>query len=112
MLVAAVTAFAQKPDYNPNRAPILEKEPTEFGAKPNVRILASSSNVLQSKPLFYLDGEEVSEKKVYEISNDRIESITILKDEEATSKYGERAKRGVILITTKRKNNTDSVLSE
>ena len=57
-------------------------------------------------PLFVIDGE-VQEKskgqlKLKEIKGEQIESITVLKDQSATEKYGEEAKDGVVEITTKK----------
>ncbi|NAS11157.1 M56 family metallopeptidase [Poritiphilus flavus] len=52
-------------------------------------------------PLYILDGEEVDEKTFKSLSPDDIESIDVSKGEGALKKYGERAKYGVVEITTK-----------
>jgi TonB-dependent SusC/RagA subfamily outer membrane receptor len=56
-------------------------------------------------PLIILDGKEVnsSMKSILdEISPNDIESIDILKDKNATDRYGEKGKNGVLIIKTKK----------
>lgn len=50
--------------------------------------------------LYVVDGKET--KNLKGISADDITSITVLKDETARKKYGDKGKRGVIVITTKK----------
>jgi TonB family protein len=54
-------------------------------------------------PMVILDGKEVSSEVLKSISPDNIESISVLKDNAATKAYGEKAKDGVLIITTKKK---------
>ena len=66
--------------------------------------LKSESKVHQDfSPLIFIDGKE-SAVSLKDIDPDRIESVSVLKNESATSVYGEKGKNGVILITTKRIN--------
>jgi len=51
--------------------------------------------------LLIVDGKEF-DKELNTISPDRIESITVLKDQSAVTVYGEKGKNGVIVITTKK----------
>ncbi len=51
--------------------------------------------------LYYVDGTEVDEASATAITKDRIEKKTELKGKTATTQYGSRAKKGVVLITTK-----------
>jgi TonB-dependent SusC/RagA subfamily outer membrane receptor len=53
-------------------------------------------------PLFIIDGKESSKEAMEKISPDDIESISVLKGESASEKYGEKGENGVILITTKK----------
>ena len=53
-------------------------------------------------PLFILDGKEISKEKMESISPEEIESINVLKGENAIKKYGEKGKDGVIIINTKK----------
>jgi len=52
--------------------------------------------------LTILDGEIITNEQLKAIDPNTIESITVLKDKNAISLYGEKAKNGVILITTKK----------
>lgn len=55
-------------------------------------------------PLVLIDGKEMPDIKSLEsIKPDDIESITVLKDQEATSQYGEKAKNGVVMVKMKSK---------
>lgn len=55
-----------------------------------------------NRPTFVLDGFEVSFQTVRDLSIDRIETITLLKDAAATAIYGSRAANGVVVIDTKK----------
>jgi outer membrane receptor for ferrienterochelin and colicin len=52
--------------------------------------------------LIIVDGKEVSAEKMRRIDPKTIDRIEVLKDEDAIKRYGEKAKEGVILITTKK----------
>ena len=52
-------------------------------------------------PLIYLDGEKFT-GNISEIDPSTIKSMEVLKDQAAIEKYGEEAKNGVILITSKK----------
>ena len=61
-------------------------------------------------PLFIVNGEEITNKdKVTRIKSKYIKNIQILKDEEATNKYGNRAKNGAFEISL---NNPEKALSD
>ena len=64
---------------------------------------ATQKNIAESKPLYLVDGKEVTEKIIVEIKPDDVESINVLKDLSATKKYGEKGKNGVIEIYLKKK---------
>jgi hypothetical protein len=51
--------------------------------------------------LYMLDGKEISRDQMNGISPDKIQSINVLKGENATGKYGDKGKNGVIEIKTK-----------
>jgi TonB-dependent SusC/RagA subfamily outer membrane receptor len=68
------------------------------GGDVNVYIRGSASLGNSSAPLYVVDGEIVDASKI-EMSD--LESITVLKNETATSLYGSRAANGAIIITTK-----------
>ncbi|UMB60439.1 hypothetical protein MHL31_15325 [Lutibacter sp. A80] len=55
----------------------------------------------KEKPLVFVNGKETSYENIEKISPENIKSISVLKDDSAIKKYGEKAKKGVIEITTK-----------
>jgi len=62
------------------------------------------SNIDEANPpLIYLDGVLIDKKAMDQLNPSQIFSISVLKDQSATAVYGEKAKNGVILITTKEK---------
>lgn len=67
-----------------------------------VMLRTRSSRGAQVDPLVIIDGVEQIEKNALEKLNPEIiQSISIMKDESSTKMYGDRAKGGVIIITTK-----------
>jgi TonB-linked SusC/RagA family outer membrane protein len=83
-----------------------------FGSDPNrlpdinIRGKSSISNIESewgddpNRPIFILDGFEVSLQTVVDLSMDRIASLNILKDAASTAMYGSRAANGVVVIET------------
>lgn len=63
----------------------------------------TQKNTSDIKPLYLVDGKEVTEKIIAVIKPDDVESINVLKDLSATKKYGEKGKNGVIEIFLKKK---------
>ncbi|MEA5256335.1 M56 family metallopeptidase [Arcicella aquatica] len=55
------------------------------------------------QPLYILDGTEIPSFKLEKIDPNTIEKIDVYKDEKAIVRYGEKAKNGVIVITSKKK---------
>ncbi|MDO4229535.1 MAG: TonB-dependent receptor plug domain-containing protein [Capnocytophaga sp.] len=55
------------------------------------------------EPLYVIDGKEVVSNELRKFSPDNIESVNVLKSSEATKKYGEKGKNGVVEIQTKGK---------
>lgn len=55
------------------------------------------------KPLYVIDDRLSSEDQLNEISPSAIESVTVLKGEEAAKQFGDAGKNGVIIIITKEK---------
>jgi TonB family protein len=56
----------------------------------------------KNPPLYILDGEIIDKAKLDKIMAEGIESIEVYKDKSATDKYGDKAKNGVIVITSKK----------
>lgn len=77
---------------------------------PNLSPENVESLVILDEPLYIIDGIYYSENDLFgnnptspyaPLDKQDIKTITILQDLEATSKYGERGKKGVVIITTK-----------
>lgn len=72
---------------------------TQYDSEPSSPINIENF-IAKKKPLIIIDGKK-SDQKIEDINPDDIDSISILKDKSAMQLYGEEAKNGVILITTK-----------
>ncbi len=78
-----------------------------LGSNSNTSDLVSSSLLTvrgasadpNKRPMILIDGVEVSD--INKVDPNIIESVTILKDATATSVYGEKAKNGAIIVTTR-----------
>lgn len=57
-----------------------------------------------NEPLIIIDDEKASTDQLSRLSIDNIESFFVIKDSTTIKSYGEEAKNGVILITTKKPN--------
>ncbi|WP_194850082.1 M56 family metallopeptidase [Nonlabens antarcticus] len=55
----------------------------------------------RTQPLFILNGVETKQGIVEKLNPTHIESVSVLKDESATSLYGGKGKNGVVILTTK-----------
>ncbi|CDN31660.1 Regulatory sensor-transducer [Mucinivorans hirudinis] len=64
----------------------------------------------KDKPLYIVDGK-VFAHDINIIEANTIESMTVLKDKSATDVYGEKAKNGVVVITTKKSAGDVTVVS-
>ena len=77
--------------------------------KVNANGLKNSSFNGINDPLLIIDGEETPYNFLNSLNSNAIESIDILKNDSAISQYGDKAKNGVILITTKKDNPNNSL---
>lgn len=62
----------------------------------------------EKAPLVILDGKTIDNDALKIIDPNTIESISVIKDATATSQYGTSANNGVIIVTTKVKDNKKS----
>ncbi len=74
------------------------------GGADNIRIRGASSLAGYEKALYVVDG--VVHDKAPNFNSDDIQSMNVLKGEEATALYGARGANGVVVITTKKGANT------
>ena len=86
------------------------------GSGSTIRIRGGSSLQASNDPLIVIDGLPVSNDGISGTSNplssinpNDIESFTVLKDASATAIYGSRASNGVIMITTKKGQNSGRI---
>lgn len=70
------------------------------GASLNVTVRGGSSITQSTKPLYIVDGFEMSDA-LQNIDINDIETIDVLKDASSTAIYGSRGSNGIIVITTK-----------
>ncbi|MDU1890397.1 MAG: TonB-dependent receptor [Dysgonomonas sp.] len=76
------------------------------GDEGTIRIRMGASLSASNDPLLVIDGVPVEGTSISSINPADIESFTVLKDASATAIYGSRSSNGVIIITTKKGNDT------
>ena len=76
---------------------------TETGTEKYI-IVNSQSGKDAASPTYYLDGVKITENQMKAISPNDIESINVLKGEQALNKYHEDGKSGVVEIKLKHNN--------
>ena len=98
--VIAQISFAQTSETQNLKLKLDAKKPTVVVVKGNKK---DTSFVIKGQtPLYIVDGKEM--KNVNEISPTDIEKIDVLKGASATALYGKKGEKGVVVITTKKKN--------
>lgn len=65
--------------------------------------MASTAVDRPNTPLYVVDGKIISENSFHKINPETIDKMKVLKDKDATSKYGERGKNGVVIVSLKGK---------
>jgi bla regulator protein blaR1 len=74
---------------------------TQYGTRtsPQQQVIITNQG---SEPLYIIDGKEMTKSfDLKSINPENISAINVLKNGSATRKYGEKAKHGVVVITTK-----------
>lgn len=66
------------------------------------KLVFNTSNE-KEKPLFIVDGKEVSNDKFTKLDPDNIATVSVLKGDSATAKYGKKGENGVVIVETKKK---------
>jgi len=61
-----------------------------------------AASKLPEDPLYIIDGKETTKEEIKDLNPDKIESMNVLKGENALEKYGEKGGNGVIEITLKK----------
>lgn len=70
--------------------------------KDGVIVIATKSPI-KKEPLYIVDG--IKTRSITDIDPNDIESISVLKGKDNTSQYGDEGEAGVVLITTKKRQN-------
>jgi bla regulator protein BlaR1 len=94
--------FASKKVLNTkNPFVITDDEKEKFSTNQPINITTIDGKT----PLYVVDGEVITKEEFQELNPNDIASIAVLKDEAATSVYGDRGKNGVVMIATKNSTN-------
>lgn len=64
------------------------------------KVIIKANN--KTSPIYYVNGKAVTNEDFNKIAPDKIESITVLKGDNAIKKYGEKGKNGVVEILMKK----------
>ncbi len=78
---------------------IMDKKDLKFKTTKSKIIFRDKKD--DSEPLLILNGKELKRSKLDDITPEEIEEVKVLKGESATVIFGDRAKDGVVLISTK-----------
>ena len=68
--------------------------------KSNIRLNSNGRGI--PDPLYILDGVEISKSDLEKLDKDKIEKMVVIKEKNATDKYGDKAKNGVVEIYSKK----------
>jgi len=77
--------------------------PEDKGKKENPKIHASAPD--GADPLVLVDGREQPASSINDITPERIQSITVLKDSTAIRMYGDKGRNGVVLVELKKEGD-------
>ena len=83
--------------------------PSKVSNERNNVFIRGIHNAAGNKPLIIIDGKK-SKKLINDLNPDDIKSVTVLKGEQAIKKFGNKAKNGVVLISTKEKTDAKIVI--
>lgn len=80
---------------------------TGYGKKSNLKTFKMNGLSIATdgdkEPLVVIDGKNSTMDALKKLDSDKVESISILKGDDATKKYGDKAKDGVVVIGTRKK---------
>lgn len=102
-LSLALVSFTEMPaqlEFNDPKVDTTSSDPSITLTDVNVaKIVVDEKG---DKPLIFLDGKEIKHDQLSNIADDSFGSIEVFKGEKAIALYGDRAKNGVLVITTKK----------
>ena len=97
-----VAFMLQGKDANAAQHESSSKDDGEVKKKLSELVVVAYGPNKEAKPLVYVDGKEIPFEDINKVDPKTIDHMNIVKDKVAIEKYGEKAKDGVILITTKK----------
>lgn len=97
-----VAFMLQGKDANVAQHESSSKDDGEVKKKLSELVVVAYGPNKEAKPLVYVDGKEIPFEDINKVDPKTIDHMNIVKDKVAIEKYGEKAKDGVILITTKK----------
>ena len=103
MVITAAGNSGQTSTMNIN---IDESNGSGLGNNLKINITENGKPASMDSALYIVDGKKISREELGKLSADQIKSVTVLKGKMAVEEYGDEAKGGVLLISTKESNNT------
>lgn len=101
-----VTAAGNSNQTNTLNVNIDESGDSSQGNKLKINITENGKPASMDSALCIVDGKKVSREEIDKLSPDQIKSVTVLKGKMAVEKYGDEAKGGALLISTKESDDT------
>lgn len=76
----------------------------------NSQVIIRGVNSMHGKkaPLYIVDGKPISNIAFQQLDTKKVQSVSVLKDAQATAIYGNRAANGVVIVTTKEAKDFDN----
>ena len=101
-----ITAASNSNQTNTLNVNIDESGDSSQGNKLKINITENGKPASMDNALCIVDGKKVSREEIDKLSPDQIKSVTVLKGKMAVEKYGDEAKGGALLISTKESDDT------
>lgn len=101
-----ITAASNSNQTNTLNVNIDESGDSSQGNKLKINITENGKPASMDSALCIVDGKKVSREEIDKLSPDQIKSVTVLKGKMAVEKYGDEAKGGALLISTKESGDT------
>lgn len=101
-----ITAASNSNQTNTLNVNIDESGDSSQGNKLKINITENGKPASMDSALCIVDGKKVSREELDKLSPDQIKSVTVLKGKMAVEKYGDEAKGGALLISTKESDDT------
>ena len=101
-----ITAASNSNQTNTLNVNIDESGDSSQGNKLKINITENGKPASMDSALYIVDGKKVSREEIDKLSPDQIKSVTVLKGKMAVEKYGDEAKGGALLISTKESDDT------